>query len=186
MSRTQGNSWQLCLGLFGECGPGIVLGLDPSLRSTGYAIVQITPNQIRVQELGTIRCSPSWLRSQCLAHLAQQLRLLVAQFHPQACAVEGLIYARNQRTALVLGEARGVSLSVMAEAGVPIFELAPRKVKQAVTGYGAATKEAVARVLRHMLALQDLKPGDAADALAVAIAFIHQAGRHYNCFVEPL
>jgi crossover junction endodeoxyribonuclease RuvC len=92
--------------------------------------------------------------------------------------VEGLFHAQNLRTALVMGEARGAALAAMGEAGLDVFEIAPRKVKQALVGYGAAQKVAVAKMVQRLLCLKELPPADAADALAVAIAHSQETGRY--------
>jgi len=89
-----------------------------------------------------------------------------------------LFYAQNLQTALIMGEARGASLVVVAEAGMEVCEIAPRKVKQAVVGYGAAAKTAVARMVQRMLALEELPSPDAADALALALTFAQQSNRY--------
>jgi len=156
----------------------IVLGLDPSLRGTGYGVIQLARPHPRVLSHGTIACPATWPRSRCLAQIWRSVRAVVRRHKPGACAVEGLFYAQNLRTALVMGEARGAALAAVAEAGVAIYELAPRQVKQAIVGYGAARKEAVARMVQRLLALPMPPAPDAADALALALAHAQQARRH--------
>ena len=87
------------------------------------------------------------------------------------CIVEGLFYAQNLQTALVMGEARGAALAAIAEAGLEIYEMAPRKVKQAIVGYGAAQKNAVAKMVQRLLLIDTPLSPDAADALALALAY---------------
>lgn len=103
---------------------------------------------------------------------------MLKRFAPTVCVVEGLFYAQNLQTALIMGEARGASLAAVAEAGLEIFEIAPRKVKQAIVGYGAAQKLAVARMVQRMLKLPQAPAPDAADALALALAHAQENGRH--------
>ncbi|MGZ4987560.1 MAG: crossover junction endodeoxyribonuclease RuvC, partial [Limisphaerales bacterium] len=91
------------------------------------------------------------------------------------CAVEALFYAQNLQTTLIMGEARGAALASVAEAGLEIYEIAPRKVKQAIVGYGAAQKIAVAKMVQRILHLPELPGPDAADALALALAYAQQA-----------
>jgi len=91
--------------------------------------------------------------------------------------VEGLFFAQNLKTALIMGEARGASLVAAGEAGLAIYEIAPRKVKQAIVGYGAAQKLAVAKMVQRMLNLAELPAPDAADALALALAHAQENGR---------
>jgi len=106
------------------------------------------------------------------------LRELLRQQRPEVCAIEGLFYAQNLQTALIMGEARGAALAVIAEAGLEIYELAPRKVKQAIVGYGAAQKLAVAKMVQRMLRLPEPPGPDAADALALALAYAQGQGRY--------
>ena len=109
--------------------------------------------------------------------IAQTLRDVLKEFQPTVCAMEGLFYAQNLQTALIMGEARGAALAAVAEAGLEIYEIAPRKVKQAVVGYGAAQKIAVAKMVQRMLSLAETPEPDAADALAVALAYSQELGR---------
>src|SRR5262249_28383735 len=129
----------------------VILGIDPSLRGTGYGIIRSARPQPQLVTQGTIKVPSGWRRSQCLLLITQRLREVLRQHHPTVCVVEGLIFAQNLQTALILGEARGASLVAVAEAGLEICEIAPRKVKQAIVGYGAAQKGAVARMVKHML-----------------------------------
>ena len=101
--------------------------------------------------------------------IVQGLREVLDEHRPSVCVVEGLFYAQNLQTAIIMGEARGAALAVVAEAGVEIYELATRKVKQAIVGYGAAQKLAVAKMVQRMLRLPELPAPDAADALALAL-----------------
>lgn len=148
----------------------ILLGVDPSLRGTGYGIIKLGKSTPHTLAQGTIKCPSKWERSRCLAEIASTIRKVVKKHQPTLCAVEGLFYAQNMKTALTMGEARGAALAVIAEAGLEIFEIAPRKVKQAITGHGNAQKLAVAKMVQQMLALKDLPEPDAADALAIALA----------------
>jgi crossover junction endodeoxyribonuclease RuvC len=106
------------------------------------------------------------------------LRDVLRKYQPTVCAVEGLFFAQNLRTAIVMGEARGAALAVIAEAGLEIYEIAPRKVKQAIVGYGAAQKLAVAKMVQRMLQLAEPPAPDAADALALALAHAQEQGRY--------
>ena len=108
----------------------------------------------------------------------QDLREVLKRDRPTLCVVEGLFYAQNLQTALVMGEARGAAMATVAEAGLEIYELAPRKVKQAIVGYGAAQKIAVAKMVQRLLRLPEPPAADAADALALALAHAQQNGRY--------
>ncbi|HRT58161.1 MAG TPA: crossover junction endodeoxyribonuclease RuvC, partial [Candidatus Paceibacterota bacterium] len=149
----------------------VILGLDPSLRGTGYGIIRAGRPQAASVEQGTIHCPASWERSQCLVRIVQTLRQVIQRTRPTVCVVEGLFYAQNLQTTLIMGEARGAALATVAEAGLDIYELAPRRVKQAIVGYGAAQKLAVARMVQRMLQLAEVPEPDAADALALALTF---------------
>ena len=127
---------------------------------------------------GVIACPSGWERSRCLAKIARTLREVVLQHQPSVCVVEGLFYAQNLQTALIMGEARGAALAAVAETGLEIYELATRKVKQAIVGYGAAQKLAVAKMVQRMLRLPEMPAPDAADALALALAHAQAHGRY--------
>ena len=156
----------------------IVIGIDPSLRGTGYGVIQAGKPSPRALAHGTIVCPAGWERSRCLAHISRTLRDVIARHHPGVSAIEGLFYAQNLQTALIMGEARGAALTALAEAGLEIFEIAPRKVKQAIIGYGAAQKFAVAKMVQRLLQLAEPPAPDAADALAIALAHLHETSRY--------
>jgi len=155
----------------------IIIGVDPSLRGTGYGVIRVGKSGPTALAHGTISCPPSWERSRCLLRILQTLREIVAQHRPGACAIEGLFYAQNLQTTLIMGEARGAALAAMAEAGLEIYEIAPRKVKQAIVGYGAAQKMAVAKMVQRLLRLSEPPAPDAADALAIALTYAQENGR---------
>ena len=156
----------------------IVLGIDPSLRGTGYGVIRLMNPTPRTLAHGTISCPATWEHSRCLVKIVQTLRDVLKKHQPSVCVVEGLFYAQNLQTALVMGEARGAALSAVAEAGLEIYEIAPRKVKQAIVGYGAAQKSAVAKMVQHLLSLSEPPAPDAADALALALAHAQENGRY--------
>ena len=155
----------------------IILGVDPSLRGTGYGVIQLGQPQPLTLAQGTIACPAKWERSRCLAKISQTLRDVIREHHPALCVIEGLFYAQNLQTALIMGEARGAALAAIAVEGLDIYEVSPRKVKQAVVGYGAAQKIAVAKMVQRMLGLAELPAPDAADALALALTHAQGNGR---------
>jgi crossover junction endodeoxyribonuclease RuvC len=156
----------------------IIMGIDPSLRGTGYGIIRLARPQPRALAHGTVTCPAGWERSRCLLKIVQSLREVIQHDHPTLCVIEGLFYAQNLQTALIMGEARGASLVAVAEAGLEVYELAPRKVKQAIVGYGAAQKYAVGRMVQRMLGLAEPPAPDAADALALALTHAQEQGRY--------
>jgi len=161
-----------------RCEHSVILGIDPSVRGTGYGIIRLEKRQPAALTHGTVNCPAKWERSRCLAHIARTLREQIEKFHPTVCIVEGLFFAQNLQTAIIMGEARGASLVAAAEAGLEIFEIAPRKVKQAIVGYGAAQKLAVAKMVQRLLGLDEVPSADAADALALALAYAQTTSRH--------
>lgn len=155
----------------------IILGIDPSLRGTGFGVIRLARPQPELVACGTIACPSGWEASRCLVRISQTLRDVVKNTRPDVCVVEGLFFAQNLQTAILMGEARGAALAAVAEAGLEIYEIAPRKVKQAIVGHGAAQKFAVAKMVQRLLRLADLPEPDAADALALALAHAQANGR---------
>jgi crossover junction endodeoxyribonuclease RuvC len=156
----------------------IILGVDPSLRGTGYGVIRAgRPVPVTLAH-GTIACPANWAHSRCLVHIVTDLRRVLEEHSPEICIIEGLFYAQNLQTALIMGEARGAALATIAERGIPIFEIAPRKVKQAIVGYGAAQKLAVSKMVQRMLRLAEPPSPDAADALALALTHAQENGRY--------
>lgn len=160
------------------CGNQIILGIDPSLRGTGFGVIRVAKPHPQTLALGTIVCPAGWEHSRCLVKIAQTLRDVVRRHRPTVCVVEGLFYAQNLQTAMLMGEARGAAMATAAEAGLDIYEIAPRKVKQAIVGYGAAQKTAVARMVQRLLDLPEPPAPDAADALALALTHAQENGRY--------
>jgi len=146
-----------------------ILGVDPSLRSTGYGLIEARGNEMTPITHGTIKNTAKILPSRCLVRIHDTLTGLIEQHQPDVMAVEGLIYVQNTKIALTLGQVRGVAIAVAAAHGLDVFEYAPRKVKQSVTGLGAAGKQQVAHMVKALLALKEVPPEDAGDALALAI-----------------
>lgn len=153
----------------------VILGIDPSLRGTGYGLIRCSRAVPELLTQGTIECPASWDRTRCLARIAQTLREIIHDGQPTVCVIEGLFYAQNLQTALIMGEARGASLAIVAEASLEVYEIATRKVKQAIVGYGAAQKLAVAKMVQRMLRLAQPPAPDAADALALALCFAQES-----------
>jgi crossover junction endodeoxyribonuclease RuvC len=161
----------------------IIIGIDPSLRGTGYGVIRLARPFPHTLAHGTISCPKSWEQSRCLVKIVETLRDVLKQHRATVCAVEGLFFAQNLQTALIMGEARGAALFAAGEAGLAIFEISPRKVKQAIVGYGAAQKHAVAKMVQRMLQLTEQPSPDAADALALALAHA-QSNSRFNLSVS--
>jgi len=151
----------------------IILGIDTSLRSSGYGVLVTEGSRMRSLEAGRIRNAPKLPLSECLRTIHARVAELIAQYAPDVVAIESVIYGKNAGTMLVLGEARGAVITAAADAGLPIYEYEPRRVKMAVCGNGLAEKEQVQRMVKTLLGLQELPQNDAADALAIAITHAH-------------
>ena len=150
----------------------LILGLDPGSRHTGYAVVQAEGGSLTAVTYGRFSCPASQPVPQRLAELARHLSELVARWEPHVAVLETPFHGLNSRSLVVLAEARGALLAVLAARGLEIAEYSPAEVKSAVSGHGRADKEQVARMVRLHLALSDEKiSSDASDALAVAICF---------------
>lgn len=161
----------------GAVSHAVLLGVDPSLRGTGYGVIRWARSGVEALAFGTVRCAPGLERSRCLVRVHEALLEVIREHRPSVCVCEGLFFAQNHQTTLIMGEARGAALVAAASQGLEIYEVAPRKVKQAVAGHGAAGKEAVARMIQRQFRLAEPPASDAADALAVALAFAQEQGR---------
>lgn len=152
-----------------------LLALDPALRNTGWAVLEKNGPELRALAWGVIANPPKLLHSGCLVAIREQLAEVIRRHQPAVCAIETTIFVQSYKTAIVLGTARAACLIAAAEHGLPIYEYAPREVKQAAVGRGAAQKDQVAFMIRSMLRLRETPPPDAADALAVGIAHFQNA-----------
>jgi crossover junction endodeoxyribonuclease RuvC len=154
----------------------IVLGVDPGSHATGYGVVSSGP-VARVLAGGVIRTDRAAPLAERLLTIHSALAEVIAAHRPDVMAVENLFNARNPRSSLILGHARGAILLAGAQAGLAVVEYAPREVKQALTGNGAAAKEQVRFMVVRLLRLKGDPPLDESDALAVALAHVGRAGR---------
>ena len=153
----------------------IVLGVDPGSLHTGYGAVETDGRRHDLIETGALTPGARLPLPDKLRHIHAGIAALIARLRPDVLAVEDVFHAANTRTALVLGHVRGVVLLAGAEAGLPIHEYPPATVKQRVTGFGRAEKRQVAFMVTRLLELQAAAPpGDATDALAVALCFACQ------------
>ncbi|NLG35269.1 MAG: crossover junction endodeoxyribonuclease RuvC [Lentisphaerae bacterium] len=149
-----------------------VLGVDASLRGTGLGVVEQQGSRTVSRHWEVVKISAKAPHSECLRRIRERTEAVLAEQAPAAAAVEGGFFFKNAKVAMVLGEVRGVIISCCAAAGVPVFEYSPRRAKQNITGWGAAPKEQVARMVMSVLALPDPPPPDAADALALALCHL--------------
>jgi crossover junction endodeoxyribonuclease RuvC len=149
---------------------GPILGIDPGLSRCGYGAIRREGSSLRAIACGVVRTPPTDELPQRLAALHVELEALVAELRPSAVAVERVLFQVNARTAISVGQASGLALTVAARAGVPVAHYSPNEVKLAVAGHGGADKAQVADMVARLLALSQIPgPPDAADALALAI-----------------
>lgn len=154
----------------------LILGLDPGSQSSGYGLLQSLNGRLLVLQHGSIVPPRGSAFLERLPHIAARIEEIVRTARPDVVAIEDLFHARNSKVALKLGHVRGASLLPVLRAGLPVHEYAPRLVKKAVTGYGAAEKDQVRRMVRLLLGIHTGTLGlDASDALAVAICHAHSA-----------
>ncbi len=156
-----------------------VLAIDASLRNTGVAVIDANNGTTRALYFGTIH-NPTKLRSSsCLVAIRDRLADLIREHEPDCCALEAVIYVQSHKTAIVLGAARGAAILAAAEKGLPVFEYAPTRIKQATVGRGGAGKNQVAFMVRALLGLTKTPDSDAADALAIGLTHVraHEASR---------
>ncbi len=153
----------------------LALGIDPGTATTGVGLVRLEPDGGLVAvHYGVILTPKDASASARLEMLYRDLRSLLKKYNPETCAVEKLFFQRNVSTAIAVGQARGVALLALQQAGLEVFEYTPNEVKQAVAGYGSADKRQVQDMVRVLLALREIpKPDDAADALAIAICHLN-------------
>lgn len=149
--------------------PSRVLAIDPSLRSTGYAVIEKVGAKMTALEYGTIKNATNLLQTGCLVAIHERVRELIEKHRPDCAAFESVIFVQSMKTAIVLGTARGAALLAAAQRGLAIHEYAPRRVKQGVVGHGGAQKGQVAFMVRALLGLTETPAADAADALAIGI-----------------
>ena len=148
----------------------IMLGVDPGPADTGYGFIIKEGQKLKIITCGSIKTSAKDDFIKRLEIIHQELEKLIKKHKPDVVAVEQLFFCKNVKTALLVGQARGVCLMTISENNLPIFEYAPMQVKQALTSYGKADKKQVGQMVRLLLNLKSVpKPDDAADALAVAI-----------------
>lgn len=154
----------------------LVLGIDPGTAITGYGIIRANDDTLELIAYDTITTPKEWPLPRRLQHIYQELAALIAKYRPTDAVVEKLFFSKNIRTALSVGQARGVALLAAAQGDVTIHEYTPLQIKQAVVGYGRAEKTQIQQMVKMLLRLDSIpQPDDAADALAVAICHAHSA-----------
>ncbi|MBU0598057.1 crossover junction endodeoxyribonuclease RuvC [Patescibacteria group bacterium] len=147
----------------------IILGIDPGLATTGYGIIEQSGNSLRVIKGGVIISSAKEEFSHRLNKIHQELTRLIKKYKPSVAAIEELFFAKNVKTALKVGQARGVCMLTCQQHKIAIKEFTPLQVKQAITGYGFASKVQIQKMIKLIFKLKKIpRPDDLADALAIA------------------
>jgi crossover junction endodeoxyribonuclease RuvC len=149
-----------------------VLSIDASLRNTGVAVIDANGGKPRVLYFGVIHNATKLRPSSCLVAIRDQLAELIHAHEPDCCALEAVIYVQSHKTAIALGAARGAAILAAAERGLPVFEYAPTRIKQATVGHGGADKNQVAFMIRVLLGLTETPGPDEADALAIGLTHL--------------
>ena len=148
----------------------IILGIDPGLAITGYGIISYTAKKTSLIACGSINSKAQELFEKRLSKIYTNLTKIISTYKPDIVAIEELFFAKNAKTALKVGQARGVAVLAACQENVPIQEFTPLQVKQAITGYGLASKSQIQKMVKLLLSLKTVpQPDDVADALAVAI-----------------
>lgn len=151
----------------------IILGVDPGVASTGYAFIEEKDKKTEILDYGVISTSSKQNFSDRLEYIHQALTKIIKKYKPDIIAVEQLFFCKNVKTALNVGQARGVILLTAILNKLPLYEFTPLQVKQAVCGYGKADKRQVQAMVKTILGLKQIpKPDDAADALAIALTYL--------------
>ncbi len=148
---------------------GRILGVDPSLRGTGVAVLECDHGKYSLLHSETLDLGSKVSSIACLGEIHQLISHLIALWQPRHLSCEETIYVQNFKTAQIMGSARGAALSAAAIRQVPVYEYAPLRVKQAVVGFGRASKQQMADTLAQMLGLPHALPFDQADALGLAL-----------------
>lgn len=154
----------------------IIMGIDPGTNTTGYGVIEVTGSEMRCVIIGDIDIHKIEDPYQKLRYIFERISALIESYKPDEVALESPFFGENVQSMLKLGRAQGVAMAAALSRGIPVAEYAPRRIKQAITGRGAASKEQVAMLLKSMLKLETLpKKLDATDGLAVAVCHHFQS-----------
>lgn len=163
----------------------IIMGIDPGTNYTGYGVLEVRGNTPRCVVLGYIELHKVGDVYQKLRHIFERVSGLIEQYGPDEVALESPFFGENVQSMLKLGRAQGVAMAAALTRGIPVFEYAPRRIKQAITGNGAASKEQVASLLKTMLKVEyTLKKLDATDGLAVALCHHFETSSPINALAK--
>ncbi|MCL1983492.1 MAG: crossover junction endodeoxyribonuclease RuvC [Clostridiales bacterium] len=154
-----------------------ILGIDPGYAILGYGVVEMKGNHFAHVEHGAVTTEAKEDMTGRLKHIYNSLMCIIAKFEPEVASVEELFFNTNSKTALLVGQARGVAILACANSGLTVYEYTPLQIKQALVGYGRAEKNQVQAMVKTILNLSETpRPDDAADALAAAVCHGHSSG----------
>ncbi|MDI6783100.1 MAG: crossover junction endodeoxyribonuclease RuvC [bacterium] len=160
-----------------------ILGIDPGFARLGFGVIEQQNNQIRMVDFGCIQTTAQRSFPQRLYQIHQELTDILVKYSPDVVVVEELFFSKNVKTAIQVGQVRGVVILTAVQNGIEVKEYTPLQVKLSVVGYGRATKDQIQKMVKGLLRLPQIpKPDDAADALAVAICYAHS--RKYDELVK--
>ena len=153
----------------------IVLGIDPGLRKTGFGVLSVSNDKPKLIDYGIIEPNKDEKISKRLFTIYNDINQLVEMFCPNVFSIEDIFYGRNVKSALLLGQARGIAMLCAAKHDIPVFEYSAKKVKQAITGNGNADKTQLQYMIKQIFKLKQVPtPLDASDAIGIALCYIYQ------------
>lgn len=165
----------------------VILGIDPGIARMGYGVVVQQGHQMKAAQYGTLTTEPHRPLEERLVEMFGKVQEVLKKAKPHAVAMEELFFSRNAKTAIAVGQARGVALLACGLEGLSVYEYRPMEIKQAVAGYGGADKGQVQKMVKLLLGLAEIpKPDDTADALAIAITHAHCSGTRLSETVKKL
>lgn len=148
----------------------VIMGIDPGIALSGYGLIFSEGEKVKVLDFGVIKTESYLSTAERLKVIYEGYLALIQEYNPEAIAIEELFFNKNAKTAIAVGQARGVAMLAAASKNIDVYEYTPLEVKQAIVGYGRAKKFQIQEMVRVLLQLREIpKPDDAADALAVAL-----------------
>ncbi len=158
----------------------IIIGIDPGTETTGFGVIEIKNNLVKVINWGCIITNKKQLEGERLVKINKEIKKLIIEYKPDLMAVEKLFFFKNLKTALPVSHARGVILLAISEKKIPVYEFTPLQVKMTITGYGRAEKKQVQKMVQEILNIPDkIKKDDPADALAIALCCFYKNKNSY-------
>ena len=152
-----------------------IIGIDPGTRCLGYGVIEASGTDVTYVACGTVNCSEKLSMTERLGRLYAELGKIIATHHPDCAAVESPFFSENARSALAIGKAQAVAILAAANAGLPVYEYPPAKIKAHISGFGASNKDQVSRMVVLQLSLAEPPTtADAADALACALCHVQE------------